>query len=147
LTCIRATALADAHHEPKEIAVKNTHLTSGQRALLQTELELRKRSLGQQLETHQEGRTRVEHARDVLERDYDDAPQRAMDREVDMALSEIDTRELAAINRALKRVHEVDYGLCEDCGAEIPFDRLKVEPHAQRCVSCETAFEQGRKKA
>lgn len=122
--------------------MKNTHLTSGQRALLQAELEARQRNIGKQLDTHQEGRTRVEHARDVLERDYDDAPQRAMDREVDMALSDIDTQELAAIGRALQRVHEADYGLCEDCSAEIPFDRLKIEPQAQRCVACETKFEQ-----
>jgi len=122
----------------------STHLTVGQRALLQAELELRQRQLSEQLQVHQEGRTRIEHARDVLAQDYDDAPQRAMDREVDMALSEIDTQELAAIARALQRVHEDDYGLCADCGVEIPFDRLKVEPHALRCVACESRREKPR---
>jgi len=121
-----------------------THLTAGQRALLQAELELRQRQLSRQLEVHQEGRSRVEHARDVLAQDFDDAPQRAMDREVDMALSEIDTQELAAVGRALTRVQADDYGLCVDCGGGIPFDRLKVEPHALRCVACESKREQGR---
>ena len=121
-----------------------THLTIGQRALLQAELELRRRTVTQQIDTHQEGRSRSEHARDVLAQDYDDAPQRAMDREVDMALSDIDTQELAAIDRALKRVLEDDYGLCTDCGGEIPFDRLKVEPQALRCVACESKREQAR---
>lgn len=120
------------------------HLTTGQRALLQAGLEMRRRALTQQIETHQEGRSRIEHARDVLAQDYDDAPQRAMDREVDMALSDIDTQELAAIDRALKRIQEDDYGLCADCGGEIPFDRLKVEPHALRCVACESRREKGR---
>ena len=121
-----------------------THLTIGQRALLQAELELRRRTVTQQIDTHQEGRSRSEHARDVLAQDYDDAPQRAMDREVDMALSDIDTQELAAIDRALKRVLEDDYGLCTDCGGEIPLDRLKVEPQALRCVACESKREQAR---
>jgi len=118
-----------------------SHLTTGQRALLQAELELRQSRLSQQLATHQEGRTRAEHARDVLERDYDDAPQRAMDREVDMALSDIEVQELGLIGRALKRLDGDDFGLCTVCGAEIPFDRLKVEPHAERCVACATKFE------
>jgi DnaK suppressor protein len=128
----------------KETSAMTTHLTVGQRALLQAELELRQRQLSQQLELHQEGRSRIEHARDVLAQDYDDAPQRAMDREVDMALSEIDTQELAAVGRALDRVHEEDYGLCVDCGGGIPFDRLKVEPQALRCVVCEARREKPR---
>ena len=118
-----------------------SHLTTGQRALLRAELELRRQQLDRQLATHQEGRSRVEHARDVLERDYDDAPQRAMDREVDMALSDIDTQELGMVSRALVRVDEDDFGTCGDCGAEIPFDRLKAEPFALRCVACESQRE------
>jgi len=122
----------------------STHLTTGQRALLQAELELRQEELRRQLAVHQEGRTRVEHARDVLAQDYDDAPQRAMDREVDQALTEFDTQELGAIGRALQRVHDDDFGLCIDCGGEIPFDRLKIEPQALRCVTCESRRESAR---
>ena len=128
----------------KETNAMSTHLTTGQRALLQAELELRQRQMSRQLDVHQEGRTRSEHARDVLAQDYDDAPQRAMDREVDLALSDIDAQELAAIGRALQRVHDDDYGLCVGCGGEIPFDRLKVEPHALRCVACESRLEKTR---
>lgn len=122
----------------------STHLTAGQRALLQAELELRQSRLLQQLELHQEGRTRIEHARDMLAQDYDDAPQRAMDREVDLTLSDIDGEELRAIRLAMQRLSEPGYGLCADCGGEIPFDRLRVEPQALRCVGCATRHEQGR---
>lgn len=122
----------------------STHLTAGQRALLQAELELRQQQLMQQLELHQEGRSRIEHARDVLAQDYDDAPQRAMDREVDMTLSDIDSSELRSIRLAMQRVHEPGYGLCADCAGEIPFDRLRIEPEALRCVACESRHEQGR---
>jgi len=141
VTRVRAVA---AHHEYEGVHRMSTHLTAGQRALLQAELELRQEELRRQLAVHQEGRTRVEHARDVLAQDYDDAPQRAMDREVDQALTEFDTQELGAIGRALQRVHDDDFGLCIDCGGEIPFDRLKIEPQALRCVTCESRRESAR---
>lgn len=117
------------------------HITAGQRALLRAELELRKRQLDQQLAMHQEGRSRIEHVGDARESDADDAPRRALDREVDMALSDIDLQELGQVSRALLRLDEADFGLCTDCGAEIPFDRLKVEPQAVRCVACESRHE------
>jgi DnaK suppressor protein len=125
------------------------HLSHGQRALLLTELELRQRRLDANLTTHQEGTTRVEHAREVLLGDEDSTRRHAMDREVDMALSDIDLTELGAVSRALKRLRGgegvgTDYGLCIDCGAEIPFDRLKAEPQAERCVACEGHREQRR---
>ena len=119
----------------------SSHLTTGQRALLKAELESRQRQLDRQLQTHQDGLSRSEHAREILERDYDDAPQRAMDREVDLALSDFDQQELRAVRQALDRVEAEDYGLCGDCGAEIPFDRLKIEPQALRCVKCEARHE------
>jgi DnaK suppressor protein len=141
VTRVRAVA---AHHGYEGVDCMSTHLTAGQRALLQAELESRQEQVRRQLAVHQEGRTRVEHARDVLAQDFDDAPQRAMDREVDLALTEIDTQELRAIARALQRVHDDDYGLCFDCGVGIPFDRLKIEPQALRCVACESRHEGAR---
>ena len=32
-------------------------------------------------------------------------------------------------------------GVCTDCAEDIPFDRLKVEPWALRCVACEARHE------
>ena len=121
------------------------HLSHGQRALLLTELELRQRRLDGNLAAHQEGTSRVEHAREVLLGDKDSARRHAMDREVDMALSDIDLAELGATSRALKRLREgEDYGLCIECGVEIPFDRLKAEPQAERCVPCAARYESRR---
>ena len=39
------------------------------------------------------------------------------------------------------RLARGEYGRCGDCGADIPFDRLKVEPWAERCVPCATQRE------
>jgi DnaK suppressor protein len=117
------------------------HLTTGQRALLEAELQLRQGQLDRRLAAHHSGLSRVEHAREVLQQDGDDAPQREGERELDMALSDLETQELGAVSDALARLRSAAYGLCAACGAEIPFDRLKAEPWALRCVSCETARE------
>lgn len=119
----------------------SVHLTHGQRALLKATLELRQSELDQRLALHQRGQTRAEHAHEVLHQDGDDAPQRDSDREVELALSDQELHELGAVSRALKRLDDPHYGLCSDCGAEIPFDRLKVEPQALRCVGCESRHE------
>jgi DnaK suppressor protein len=115
------------------------HLTSGQRALLEAELVRRQHQLDTALNEQTQGLSRAEHARAVLEQDGDDAPQRDGEREVDLALSDRTMVELGEVSAAIRRVHAGEFGLCGDCGSEIPFDRLKVEPWALRCVACETA--------
>ena len=77
----------------------------------------------------------------MLAQDADDAEQRASDREVDMALTDLDLRELDAVNGALLRLHDPAFGICVDCARAIPFDRLRIEPEALRCVPCETLHE------
>jgi RNA polymerase-binding transcription factor len=48
-----------------------------------------------------------------------------------------DLGELRMLEAALKRVSEGSYGGCVDCGAEIPFERLRAQPGAERCVACQ----------
>ena len=43
--------------------------------------------------------------------------------------------------RALDRAVTGSYGLCEDCGARIPKERLEVWPEATRCVRCQRSSE------
>ena len=119
------------------------HLTAGQKALLEAELEQRQRQLDKRLADHTQGLSRAEHAREVLLQDGDDAPQREPERELDMALTDRETRELGTVSDALRRLRSGQYGVCTDCEADIPFDRLKVEPWALRCVACETKREAG----
>jgi DnaK suppressor protein len=47
-------------------------------------------------------------------------------------------RELNEIEAALARIGEGTYGLCVDCGEEISRARLKGDPAAKRCNTCET---------
>lgn len=118
-----------------------SHLTPGQKALLEAALTLRQHELDRRIEEQRGGSTRAEHARDVLQQDGDDAPQRDADREIDLALGDRGVAELGDVSRALRRLHDDDFGRCEACGVEIPFDRLRLEPHARRCVACAAARE------
>ena len=118
-----------------------THLTASQRAQLAEQLRARLRELDRRLASHHGGASRVEHAHEMLEQDADDASQHAMEREVDLGLSDLETRELDALGRALRRVRDSGYGICIACEAPIPFDRLKAEPQAERCVPCENVLD------
>jgi DnaK suppressor protein len=51
-------------------------------------------------------------------------------------------RELAhAIEDALRRMSSDDYGVCIDCGREIPFGRLRAVPWTLRCEEDEERAE------
>ena len=116
-------------------------LTMGQRALLQEKLELQLREVDRRIAARLEGGGRVEHAREVLLQDDDDAPQREAERELDMAMADRDIALQGQMSRALARLQAPEYGICTDCGSPIAFDRLLLEPWAERCVPCESARE------
>lgn len=62
-------------------------------------------------------------------------------RELEFALDEHESAELAALNAALGRIEAGTYGHCTDCGVEIPDARLRAAPEAPRCIACQTEFE------
>ena len=41
---------------------------------------------------------------------------------------------LEYVNKALEKIKEGSYGVCEDCGKNISPDRLKANPEALLCV-------------
>jgi DnaK suppressor protein len=59
----------------------------------------------------------------------------------DTSLQEAERRELIAIERALAKMATGNFGICEECGEEIPSKRLMVLPEARLCANCQ-AFEE-----
>lgn len=57
--------------------------------------------------------------------------------EICSRLAEIESRELAEIEAALRRIAEGRYGRCESCGGRIPAMRLGVLPCTTRCIACQ----------
>ncbi len=43
---------------------------------------------------------------------------------------------LRKVERALVRMEDGTYGICESCGQPIPMARLEVLPYATECVAC-----------
>jgi RNA polymerase-binding protein DksA len=56
------------------------------------------------------------------------------DRELDEGLGEGAQQTLAQIDRALARLDEGSFGVCEQCGKEIPEERLRARPWATLCI-------------
>lgn len=111
------------------------------RAALRTALMQRQDALLASQALHTDGGTRVQHAREVLLQDGDDAPARDSDREIDLVFTDHARQELADIGLALQRMDHGSYGVCLDCSADIPLARLEVMPQALRCLACEQVLE------
>ena len=86
--------------------------------------------------------SRADAASEALDKSEDDNAQIQSGRDVAFAINEHETAELLDIEAALLRIKEGVYGLCVDCGTHIPAPRIDAAPHAQRCVTCQTTFEQ-----
>lgn len=61
--------------------------------------------------------------------------------EKNMALKEQQVRQLEDIDRALRNIDAGEYGICELCGQDIPFDRLEAMPTSTKCISCQDRSE------
>ena len=57
------------------------------------------------------------------------------------AEQERDVDELRQIAVAKERMDRGEYGECVDCGVDIAFARLEVQPAAARCVPCQERYE------
>jgi DnaK suppressor protein len=66
-----------------------------------------------------------------------------LETELDVSELERSTRLLRAAEAALERLHDPAFGLCEDCGGDIPYARLASNPVATRCVACQAKRERG----
>ena len=75
----------------------------------------------------------------VRRANHPDSKERAKeleDMEVVDALGNESRRELALIRSAMQRMDEGTYGICKECGEEIGFERLQVQPYADECIDC-----------
>jgi RNA polymerase-binding transcription factor DksA len=63
----------------------------------------------------------------------------AVERERDLALSAQASAAVEEIDLAIAKIHDGTYGVCENCNAIIPKERLRALPHASLCVQCKSA--------
>jgi DnaK suppressor protein len=82
---------------------------------------------------------------DFSETDSGDMSQSIFDREMDASVGEGIERRLGEVARALQKIEEGTYGVCEDTGEEIPRGRLEAVPEAIRTVQAQQRFERERR--
>ncbi|WP_448587408.1 TraR/DksA C4-type zinc finger protein [Thermocrinis sp.] len=62
-----------------------------------------------------------------------------------ISLQRIKTRELKLLRKidyALYKIETGTYGICESCGAPIPFERLMARPVTTMCINCKELEEE-----
>ena len=87
---------------------------------------------------------RAQAAADHFERREDASAQVATERELEFAIGERETGELAMIDAALARISAGSYGDCVDCGVAITAARLQASPEVPRCMACQEKAERPR---
>ncbi|MDQ6899524.1 MAG: TraR/DksA C4-type zinc finger protein [Candidatus Dormibacteraeota bacterium] len=89
------------------------------------------------------GRPIAETVGDVVTRDPEDTEFASVlsDREVGENLVQLLEENREQVEHALDRMNQGTYGVCEDCGKQIPAERLRFRPEATRCVDCQARFD------
>jgi DnaK suppressor protein len=60
-----------------------------------------------------------------------------------LAVSENESRQLVLVDEALLRVEDEEYGFCQNCEKSINQKRLAAIPWARYCLDCQELVEQG----
>ncbi|MFM2162931.1 MAG: hypothetical protein RLZZ383_2443 [Pseudomonadota bacterium] len=91
-----------------------------------------------------ESRESVHNLVEVRDQDADhlDLAVNETDRDFSLRLADRERRLLRKITRAFERMKVGEYGVCENCGNAISFQRLMARPVATQCIDCKTEAEQ-----
>ena len=73
--------------------------------------------------------------------DEGDIAQVVVDGELSDRLTALRASLTAQVSRALDQLGLGRYGYCEDCGDQIPAERIEFAPESTRCVSCQARYE------
>ena len=60
-----------------------------------------------------------------------------------LAVSENESKQLTMITEALERIEDDEYGLCQNCENKINPKRLTAVPWAKYCINCQELLEKG----
>jgi DnaK suppressor protein len=109
-------------------------------------LEELRAELSQMVEGLQEDqRYRAEEEEDFTEHDSGDMSRSLFTREMDTTVGQTLERRLQNVERALQKIEEGTYGICEDTGEPIPKGRLEAVPEAIYTVEAQQRHERERR--
>ncbi len=90
-------------------------------------------------------RYRAEEEKDFTQHDSGDRSQSLFTREMDATVEQTIERRLRNVERALQKIEEGSYGICDDTGEPIPRGRLEAVPEAIYTVEAQQRHERERR--
>ena len=110
-------------------------------------LEEKKHALVAQLRTSL-GEQRSEDVRMSFELAQDDGDKSVEEhmRHVQASVQSIKSEQLDLIEQALEKLAAGTYGICAECGCEIPLQRLEIQSFASYCVACQEEIDKMTKR-
>jgi DnaK suppressor protein len=63
------------------------------------------------------------------------------DRNFMLRIRDRESKLILKVKKALARIEIGTFGICESCGEDISFDRLKARPVTTQCIDCKTKEE------
>jgi DnaK suppressor protein len=121
---------------PAELAIK----LNSKEYKIRTVLESMKKEIFQDIHLHTDAANATAATKEP-DADIYDLAAADRDRELYLLLSDFDREKLRDIDEALHRIDTGEYGACEECGEDIPFEWLKVLPFTRHCIRCKSNLE------
>jgi DnaK suppressor protein len=84
---------------------------------------------------------RVERSADQV-----DEVQQASERALAISNLDRETQQLRQARSALRRIQQGSFGVCEQCGENIHFKRLRALPWSAFCIECQDEWDRNRQK-
>ena len=77
-------------------------------------------------------------------KDENDLASEIIQNELDLALVHSSRTRILALQQALAKIHSGKFGVCEECEAPIPENRLIARPESHLCIKCQEKIEKVR---
>lgn len=119
----------------EQALLTNVELNQFQAILLARVAELERVLRGRDL-------IRVEQSADQV-----DEVQQASERALAISNLDRETQQLRQARRALRRIQQGSFGVCEQCGESIHFKRLSAVPWSAFCIECQEQLDRNRQEA
>ena len=109
---------------------------------LRTRLQERAHTLREEIRSVQQRRSEEPHVEiSQAARDLEDDALADLIVDTDLAAVDRDLNELRDVEAALRRISEGTYGICSICGREIGLARLEANPSAALCIEDQSTRE------
>jgi len=134
----RETAPAAAAKAPQKPAKPARRIPSGELNKIRTLLSQKKIALTNHLQSEL---SELEKPEKRHRTDLEEIASDTHDTDSLCEIMDIEASQIGQIDMALTKIDNGTYGICEDCGGEIPLIRLEALPFATQCIECKRKAE------